>query len=235
MSDYLWDKRGDADAEVARLEALLGAFKHEPRPLQLPAEAATPEPAAGLRPFLARLRASRLFAPAVLAAAAALVVASVLVASLFLRARVATRDEGAVAREPARPAPDAHRQEPRPAPPAEQVMLEPPSRPGAKVKDEKVAVESLPRTPHRRKDVQLAAAPSRRPKSSPAETVTNTTRSGEGLTLEAMATREGASSLVENARLLTKEQLVYALRLTGAKLRDVRERAQETMTDEPKR
>jgi hypothetical protein len=31
---------------------------------------------------------------------------------------------------------------------------------------------------------------------------------------------------VESTRLLTKEQLVRALRLTGAKLRDVREKAQ---------
>ena len=235
MSDYLWDKGGDADAEVARLEALLGAFKHEPRPLELPAGAATPEPAAGLPPFLARLRASRLFAPAALAAAAALVVASVLVASLFLRARVATRDEGAAAREPARPAQDSRGQG-RPAPPEPgRAMLEPPPKGGAKVKDEKVAVESLPRAPRRRRDAQLAAAPSRRPKAPAAETLAGGAGPGEGLTLEAMTTRAGASSLVENARLLTKEQLVYALRLTGAKLRDVRERAQETMQDEPKK
>ena len=36
MSDYLWDKKGEPDAEVARLEALLGAFRHEPRRLELP-------------------------------------------------------------------------------------------------------------------------------------------------------------------------------------------------------
>ena len=49
---------------------------------------------------------------------------------------------------------------------------------------------------------------------------------GVGLTLEAMSAPGGASAFVENARHLTKEQLVYALRLTGAKLRDVREKAQ---------
>lgn len=31
-----------------------------------------------------------------------------------------------------------------------------------------------------------------------------------------------ASSLVDGTRLMTKEQLVYALRLTGAKLKEVR-------------
>ena len=36
MSDYLWDKTGEADAEVERLEELLGTLRHQPRPLQLP-------------------------------------------------------------------------------------------------------------------------------------------------------------------------------------------------------
>jgi hypothetical protein len=219
MSDYLWDKKGDADAEVARLETLLGALKHEPRPLALPAEAAAPEPTpAGLLPFVSRLRASRHFAPAALAAAAALVVASVLVASVFLRAQ--------------RPAPRA----------AEKAMLNfPPDASGAKAKttpaevrvgggkveDDKVRVESLPRAQRPRKDVQAAAAPRRKQKGSAAEPLP-----GEGLTLETMSTPNGASSLVEGARLLTKEQLVYALRLTGAKLRDVRQKAQGTQNDE---
>ena len=219
MSDYLWDKKGEPDAEVARLETLLGAFAHEPRRLELPAEAATPEPTpARLLPFVSRLRASRLFAPAALAAAAALLVASVFVASAFLRAQ--------------RPAPRV----------VEEVMLNfPPDASGTKdempsagvtvkdekvkvekVKDDKVAVENLPRVPRQRKDVQVAAAPRRQPK-----VLTPVPSPGEGLTLEAMSTPVGASSLVENARLLTKEQLVYALRLTGAKLRDVRQKAQK--------
>jgi hypothetical protein len=40
-----------------------------------------------------------------------------------------------------------------------------------------------------------------------------------------MSTPSGASTLVENTRLLAKEQLVYALRFTGAKLKDVQEKA----------
>ena len=39
MSDYLWDKTGEPDAEVERLETLLASFSHAPRPLALPAEA----------------------------------------------------------------------------------------------------------------------------------------------------------------------------------------------------
>ncbi|HEX8457603.1 MAG TPA: hypothetical protein VF656_09915 [Pyrinomonadaceae bacterium] len=41
MSDYLWDKTGTADDDVAQLENLLGALKYRPRPLELPADAIT--------------------------------------------------------------------------------------------------------------------------------------------------------------------------------------------------
>lgn len=37
MSDYLWDKTGEADDEARRLEELLGGLKFQPRPLELPA------------------------------------------------------------------------------------------------------------------------------------------------------------------------------------------------------
>lgn len=36
MSDYLWDKTGEPDEDVARLEQLLGTLRHEPRPFVLP-------------------------------------------------------------------------------------------------------------------------------------------------------------------------------------------------------
>src|SRR5687768_4731990 len=90
MSDYLWDRTGERDAEVERLEALLGGFAHKARPLELPAEEAiAAAPRAPRRfGFARRLLASRLFAPAGLAAAAA--VALVIfgaAALLLLRAR----------------------------------------------------------------------------------------------------------------------------------------------------
>lgn len=220
MSDYLWDKKGDTDAEVARLETLLGAFAHEPRRLELPAEAAAPEPRrTWLSPFT-----SRLFAPAALAAAAVLVVASVLAASVFfLRTRVVNEGQHAAAPKDVSPAP---RRE-------ERVMLEPPPdgvKPPSKVesKVESAAVRTLPNVARAKKVAQLtAAAPKRRLKDSAPEPSAEGTGAGGGLTLEAMSAPGGASAFVENARLLTKEQLVYALRLTGAKLRDVRQKAQK--------
>ncbi len=39
MSDYLWDKTGEPDADVEQLENLLGALKHKQRPLEIPADA----------------------------------------------------------------------------------------------------------------------------------------------------------------------------------------------------
>jgi hypothetical protein len=48
MSDYLWDKTGEAEPEVERLESLLGQLRHQPRALELPpevlAELAAPAP-----------------------------------------------------------------------------------------------------------------------------------------------------------------------------------------------
>jgi hypothetical protein len=59
MSDnYLWDKSGETDAEVERLERLLGRFQYQPSPLNLP-EAAP----------------RRAFSPKLFAAAAAVVLA----------------------------------------------------------------------------------------------------------------------------------------------------------------
>ncbi len=43
MSDYLWDKSGEPDAEVERLETLLGELRFEPeRKLELPPEMIVP-------------------------------------------------------------------------------------------------------------------------------------------------------------------------------------------------
>ena len=37
-NDYLWDRSGEADAEVQELEDVLGTLRYQPRPLELPAE-----------------------------------------------------------------------------------------------------------------------------------------------------------------------------------------------------
>ena len=50
MSDYLWDKTGEADAEVERLEELLGTLRHQPRPLQLPESSSAQTARSSFRP-----------------------------------------------------------------------------------------------------------------------------------------------------------------------------------------
>ncbi|HLL75124.1 MAG TPA: hypothetical protein VK421_07635 [Pyrinomonadaceae bacterium] len=44
MSDYLWDKTGEPDAETERLENLLGQLRFQPTPFDLPAEIPAREP-----------------------------------------------------------------------------------------------------------------------------------------------------------------------------------------------
>ena len=38
MSDYLWDKSGEADPEIERLENLLGGLRYQQKPLEMPLE-----------------------------------------------------------------------------------------------------------------------------------------------------------------------------------------------------
>lgn len=208
MSDYLWDKTGEPDAEVERFEALLGGLAHTPRPLGLPAADMTG--ATGAR------RPSRLWTPARLAAAAALAVASLAGAAALLRSGAAAEGKGVVAApvrwEPA--ARGAAKDEPK-------RMLEEPPKGG--VKDERAAVGSFRPAPPARKEVQLASLPGRRQrqKSAASARVVTPGGGGNGGGLTLMSTPGGAPSLFDSTRLLAKEQLVYALRLTGSKLRDV--------------
>ena len=64
MSDYLWDKTGEPEADVEELENLLGALKHKGRPLEIPATA---------MPNLVRPPAATIFSRPRLAIAASLI------------------------------------------------------------------------------------------------------------------------------------------------------------------
>ena len=219
MSDYLWDKTGEPDAEVERLESLLGGFGHTPRPLTLPAQVIT----------FGRRR-SWLFAPAGLAAAAALLLAFLAGAAVLVRPRASAEGKSAAASGTLRPQAGAlgktARQmlEPPPTPP--------PATPGRMVKDERAALGIQRRDARDMKGVQSASLPQRRQK--PAARVG--TPDGGAPVFEAMSAGSaggGAPSFFESTRLMTKEQLVYALRLTGAKLRDVRQKTQGWDGSEP--
>src|SRR5258708_26634879 len=36
--DYLWDRSGEPDPELQKLEEILGTLRYQPRPLQIPAD-----------------------------------------------------------------------------------------------------------------------------------------------------------------------------------------------------
>src|SRR2546423_15060576 len=157
MSDYLWDKTGEREEEVERLEGLLGNLRYKPRPRELPTEVGA-DAAHATRP----LRTSRLFRPSFVAAvAAALLLALVAVALVLLRTDATgggrqsaqTHQESLGIGRQQNPAPRATapaRQEPL------AVAREPEKRDGRDV------VKDVPQEQERRKEQLLAGVLKRR-------------------------------------------------------------------------
>lgn len=223
MSDYLWDKKGEPDAEVERLEALLSTFRSAPRALELPAEEAT---LAATRRFGGRLRSvtARLFEPAGLAAAAALLLAFLLGAGALMRGRSNADENRAASQAPPHQASNGPREPSSSTREVATVAREPgPSNVRAKVYGGAPAVRE---TAPARSGARPAGfvKPRHRPA---ADAPAVAARGGEAGALEAMSAggRAGAASLFDGTRAMAKEQLIYALRLTGAKLKEVQSRA----------
>jgi hypothetical protein len=229
MSDYLWDKTGEPDEDVERLEALLGTLAHRPRPLALPARAA--------RAAHVPARPPRLFAPWALAAAAALLVATLAGAAALLRSReTPASKDAAVTKETRPPEGKAAREKSPGVTTAEKSPAAPESalgvREGGASKDERAAAEDYSHGSRAVKGTRPASAQRRRTRLAlPARA--GAADEGDGVAaFEAMGAAAGAPSLFESTRLMTKEQLVYALRLTGAKLRDVRQKTRGGLRQE---
>ncbi|HEX9917645.1 MAG TPA: hypothetical protein VGA87_00690 [Pyrinomonadaceae bacterium] len=85
MSDYLWDKTGEPEEDVAQLENLLGALKYQPRPLEIPAAAMPPSARAAAAATTARPRPTTIFSRPRLALAASLLLTLLAGAWLFTR------------------------------------------------------------------------------------------------------------------------------------------------------
>ena len=238
MSDYLWDKTGEPDAEVERLETLLGAFGHTPRALELPATEAVAPPRT--RRFGAWLDfiPARLFGPAGLAAAAALLLASLLGTWAFLSGRSGVDENRATSAD----ARQTHASSPRSSPPVQKASSPPTQETAAASShQETTAAVRAPGSAHvpakmdggapvnenvtRAHAQSVALARTRQRTAAAAEQVG--VRGGEAGRLEALSAgaREGAVSLFDSTRLLAKEQLIYALRLTGAKMKEVQTKA----------
>jgi hypothetical protein len=209
MSDYLWDKTGERDPEVGRLEGLLGGLRFGPGELELP-------PAAAPRPVRARLGP---FAWGALAAALALAG----VAGVIAVSREASGDAGssvaasAGAREIKAGVGTGEA--------GRDVVTRPPAANEFSVGPEAVTPEHLSAggasdglrsivapPPASVRRVGTGASPRRgRPRVAPA-------RASEGAPMTVAAAPDGRRGAE------AKEQLIYALRLTGAKLEEVRRR-----------
>ncbi|HJQ34918.1 MAG TPA: hypothetical protein VJ866_22405 [Pyrinomonadaceae bacterium] len=233
MSDYLWDKTGEPDAEVERLEALLSSFGHTPRPLALPAEeaaVASPRRTHGWR----RLLPAWLFEPAGLAAAAALLLTFLLGAGALVRGRLFVDEGRAVSHDARRQQPQAPTPERRESPPTPAESANAGRGTGltdaqARSGGESPLVRDVPR---KRAGAESLVFAKPRPKTvanepfeSGGQAVARVGEEPRGLETLSAKGRAGVATLFDGTRLAAKEQLIYALRLTGAKLKEVQTKA----------
>jgi hypothetical protein len=236
MSDYLWDKTGDADADVERLEELLGEFRHRRRALELPTEvSAHASEMTNAQTNASRARrlfgGSRLSRPAWAAVAAALLVILAAVAFVALRSRVDDKQSASRDSQPQTPK-DAKQQSATP-----QVANSPSDESAPHVIQQPRAVQE-----ERRDEQAVIESPrgSERPRAG-----ANTRRKGEEAYVQTPKEREkvfvtpsfnatGARApLTPEEQRRAKEQLVYALRLTSLKLKEVQRRTQSAVDLKP--
>jgi hypothetical protein len=225
MSDYLWDKSGEAEADVERLEEMLGRLRHAGRAPELPSEfeshASTPEVETRARVF----GASGLLRPARLAVAAALLLA--VLAGAFAMMRAVKKDGGrASVNNETQVAPQ--RPDSREEPKAPEEVRAP--EVAASPSNQSATPERLKREPARRDE--LVVAPSfpnpRRREPAPRESASSSRTGREFKTAVARGGLDGGSggdAADLQRRVRAKEQLVYALRLTSEALKEVRGRA----------
>ena len=207
MSDYLWDKTGEPDAEVERLEKLLGGLGHQPRALELPRDARVAQ------------TPRRLWSRPALAAAAAL--ALMLLAGAWLVASRVTGDARRTARDSQAPAPrigESARDDGKAA------ARDGKSEAGARdVKSQGPAERAAVGQPSRQQppERRSAAEPRRRGGVLHAHAGSGMKSRG-GRAPRGARPREDLLAAVTERQQSAKEQLVYALRLTGAKLGEVK-------------
>lgn len=198
MSDYLWDKTGEPDSEVERLEELLGGFGHKPRALALPAEAA---------PHVALSKQPRRFRPSLVAAAAIIFMVLAGAALVLLRqggADVKQQASNPPAKEtpPRRVvAPSPVENLPSPAAPKREEELTHGNAQGKK----SLPPDSQAEAKERRQASSVTSRQARRVAVTPEPRV--------------VVARHEPPSVEQQA---AKQQLVYALRLASVKLNEVR-------------
>lgn len=213
MSDYLWDKTGEPDADIARLEELLGELRHNSaRALELPPEI---EALAVRKPL--RVRA------AWLAVAAGLLLAVMASAFMALRSDRTSNNMRASQDSQGAATHDATPNSPTPQLAAPSDMK---PTPRMEIRDAR-ALRQLPmrKGEPQRSVVRLVAV---RPEREFEATASNSANDHEGVAVKTLSGRVWDTSSAELAaqRQLAKEQLVYALHLTSFKLKEVHKKTQ---------
>ena len=232
MSDYLWDKSGEPDAEVERLEGLLGALRHAGVAPELPSGL---EARASTRVGL--FGSEGLLRPARLAAAAALLLAALAGALVMLRS--ASKEGGSAASNAPR-ATSPRQDAPQTAPPTATANEHERAPEVASSTSNLPAASEVSPGEHERAGAGVGApafagAPAQRRE--PPREFAAQGRARD--VFKAVAARKGAEATAAvsrgegfdggapdlASRVRAKEQLVYALRLTSEALREVRGRA----------
>ncbi|HEX3559324.1 MAG TPA: hypothetical protein VHU19_08965 [Pyrinomonadaceae bacterium] len=232
MSDYLWDKSGGPDAEVERLEELLGEFRHRPHPLELPSEITGRDDAWP--------RASRAYSPAWLAIAAVLLFV-VLAGALFVLRRAAGTGVGRLeqnetASQDSRSTTPHDSPQQSASPQVAATRNDVGARGGSESVKRDVRDDSGGRGERTAKDERMVRqAVSRKPEHWPdgGESVLRqrgglksaSSRPDEHRQVADATTRAVAESApLEERQRLAKDDLMYVLRLTGLKLKEVQRR-----------
>ena len=219
MSGYLWDKTGEADPEVERLEKLLAGLRYEPRELKLPAEALPPRSRAFPR---------RLWTAYAAAAALALIVLAGLWLAAHRHSGLQGQGQMAAGGAQSQPSQESAREEPSPGP--QDVQALGPDGSGRQVVSNNSGEIQTRRAPGRiqqkgEKQFSLSSESSRAGRSR-AEIIV------QRLPIPRSHPQNGVAQLTREQQA-AKEQLIYALRLTSIKLKEVRETIRETNNQKP--
>lgn len=211
MSDYLWDKSGEADATVDRLEKLLAERRHEPEPLRLPPAISPPAP---------RVRNPRYAYPQVAALAAAVVLAILVgVWALTTDEREGRENVSVAANDVRQKAPGGESARP-PAP----VVTAPPVESTAGPEGEGARRRARQAPAAARREARTIKRAAGEPPAVARAGRTSRGASPEGGGLTAGGAEADSPALVE--RRLAKEQLMLAMRVTSAKLNVARNMTQ---------
>jgi hypothetical protein len=244
MSDYLWDKSCEPEADVERLEELLGRLRHVRHAPELPFEVGMQASSLEVETHASELEVNETHAstrasfirPAAFSRPARLAVAAVLLlavtAGAFVMLRSSSKGDGRAASnatQVAQPQVGAtvEARAPEAAASASKQSVAPEQSPreierrGA----QEEAAQSLPKEHEQRRDSSPEAA-----SNGPAREVFKTVASVPNrsrVDARLRATRAGfdGGAFDVQSRVRAKEQLVYAMRLTSEALKEVRGRA----------